>query len=139
MLRKVHVILAAVGVVVVVLEQPLNDRLPGVKPVAEKLADMVPASVPMDSEPVRGTALVGENLIVTAQLALTSSLVPQVVETKLKSVPVTELAPGGTTDMGTTPAFVSVAVAVVDWPTVTLANDGVPSVAVGAVPCVAAA
>lgn len=51
------------------------------------------------------------------QLAPAATEVPQVVETKEKSVPVTALAVGTVTDSGPTPVLVSVAVPVFEPPT----------------------
>lgn len=73
-------------------------------------------------------------MTVVVQVALAARVVPHVVETKLKSVPVTEAAVGAVTVMLDSPVLVRVAVPVVLVPTLTLPAAILPSVALGACP-----
>ncbi len=103
-------------------------------PVPDSAALTVPAAVAKDRVPERAAAAVGANFTVVVQDADAVSDVPQVVETKLKSVPATEAAVGVVTVMEAIPVFCSVLVKVLDEPTTTLPNAAVESVALGDCP-----
>ncbi len=103
-------------------------------PVPDNASVMVPAPVAMLSTPERATLLVGANFTVVAQVALAARLVPHVVDTKLKSVPVTDAAVGAVTAMLARPVLVSVAVPVVLVDTFKLPNATLLRVAVAAWP-----
>ncbi len=60
---------------------------------------------------------VGEKRTVTVQLLPAASEVPQVVDTKLKAAPVTELEVGVVNDSGPAPVLVTVEVRLVEVPT----------------------
>ncbi len=77
----------------------------------ERVTAWVPAPVVKVNEPERAPPAVAVKLSVTVQLPLTATDVPQVVETKLKSVPDTDAALGAVRLRGPTPVFVRVAVA----------------------------
>ena len=82
----------------------------------------LPTPVVTISEPLRETAPVGVNLTVTVQVAPTSSDVGQVVDTKLKSMPLTDAAVGTAMLRAAAPVFVTVAVSVGVAPTATVPN-----------------
>lgn len=85
-------------------------------PVADRLALTVPAPLVNESVPVRAVGNVGLNRTVTEQVPEAAKLVPQVVETNEKSVPVTEAAVGVVTLMAAMPVLVNVATAVLFEP-----------------------
>ena len=106
-----------------------------------RLAVSVPAPVTMLKVPVRAATAVGWNLTETVQLAPTASVAAQVVDTKLKSVPVTDDAVGIVTLKDAIPLLASVEVSVVEAPTLTMPKaiaDSCP-VRIGPVPVVAEA
>jgi hypothetical protein len=94
----------------------------------------VPAPVENDTEPLRAVAAVGWNFTETVQLAEAARDVVQVVETKLKSVPVTDAAVGTVTEIAARPVFCSVDVKVLEPATTTFPNGTADSVALGAWP-----
>lgn len=110
-----------------------NDRLAGEAtalpwmPLAARDAFWVPAPVATDSCPLRAVVDVGLKRTVTTQASPTATEVPHVVDTKLKSVPVTEPAVGAVTDSGPTPVLLRVATAVLEEPTAVAANVGMLS------------
>ena len=79
---------------------------------------------------MRAVVAVGEKRTVVVQAPEAASVVPQVVETKLKSVPVTEPATGVVMLRAPIPVLVSVATAVLFEPTVVVPKEGVVRVAV---------
>ncbi len=103
-------------------------------PVPDSAALTVPAPVANDNVPVRAAAAVGVSCTVVAQVAPAASEVPQVVETKLKSVPVTEAAVGAVSEMGARPVLVRVELLEPELPTTTLPKATAASVALGAWP-----
>ncbi len=94
----------------------------------------MPALVPIDKVPVLADVELGLNCTVTVQVPLTAIDAVQVVDTKLKPVPVTDEAVGTVTVRGPTPVLLSVAVAVLDEPTGVDAKLGAASAACGAMP-----
>ena len=99
-------------------------------PVEPSVTDCEPAPVAMTKEPVLPAVLDDANCTVTAQEAPTAMLVPQLVETKLKSLPMTEEAVGTVTLSAPMPVLLSVATAVVVEPTWVAAKVGVDRAAV---------
>ena len=131
---------AAIGATVgEVLAQLLSVNEPGSRPVADRAAALAPTSVTSERDPLRTPAAVGVKRRVIGQLAPPASEEPQVVETKLKSPPVTVVASGTVTHIGRLPELVSVAVASADWPTAVVAQLVNVRLTVGAVPWVAIA
>ena len=103
---------AAVGATVgVLLAQPVSVSAGAVSPVADSAAVRTPIEVAREKVPVRGTAAVGENATITAQLDDAARDAVHVVEVKLKSVPVTDVAVGTVNTAATLPVFVMVTVA----------------------------
>ena len=80
----------------------------------------VPAPVTIERVPLREALAAGANRTVTVQLLFAPRLLVQVVETKLKSAPVTDAAAGTETLTLLVPLLVSVAMRVADAPTATL-------------------
>lgn len=107
-------------------------RLPAEKlalpwmPVAEKLADLVPASVETLTLPLRVVTAVGLNRTTRPHEAPAARVVPQPFEARPKSAPETVGVP---TAIATPPVLVRVAVAVDEEPTRVSPNDGADSVA----------
>ena len=91
-------------------------------PVATKLVVTEPAPVAKDSEPVRAVVDVGKNCTVTVQLPDKTTLAAHVVDTRLKSVPVTDAAVGAVTLSAPMPVLRRVATAVVVEPTCVVAK-----------------
>jgi hypothetical protein len=81
-----------------------------------------PAPVLTVSVPERLANALGANFTVTLQLLPTASDVPQVVETKLKSAPLTEFAVGTVTLRAIAPSLARVALCVAPLPTPILPN-----------------
>ena len=108
-------------------------------PVPVRLTVLAPGPVLKDKLPVRVPTPVGVNRRVTVQFALAGKLDGHVVETKLKSVPVTDAALGTETEMALGQWFVNTDVPVADCPSCTLGKLGVLRSTVGATPCVALA
>lgn len=108
-----------------------SEALPSM-PVPDKVAVTVPAPVAKLSEPERAPVVLGVKRVVTVQVAPAFSDVVQVVDTKLKSEPVTDAAVGTVTLMAARPVLVSVDVAVLLEPTCVLAKDALLKVALGA-------
>jgi hypothetical protein len=112
----------AVSVLVVLRSTLPNARGDGVSvaiwvlltPVPDRLVLSLPAPVLIVNFPVRDAAAVGKNFTLTAQLDPTGREARQVVDTKLKLVPITELLAGTVTLTATAPVFASVAVSVLD-------------------------
>lgn len=103
-------------------------------PVPVSVSVMEPALVARASAPVRATLLVGANLTVVVQVLLAAKVVAHVVDTKLKSVPVVEVAVGTVTLMAANPVLVRVALAVVLVPTFRLPKATLLKVALAAWP-----
>ncbi len=116
----------------------MNVKLVGLRlpepctPVADNVADCVPALVPMFNVPVRVADAVGVNCRVTVQVAVGAKLAPQVVERNAKSVPDTEAAEGAVIVRFPIPVLLKVATAVDEALTWVLVNVGVVRVALGA-------
>jgi hypothetical protein len=89
----------------------------GAAPDALNAAVLTPAAVVTLSVPVRAVAAVGPNVTVTVQVPAAAIDVPQVVLLKLKSVPDTDALLGTVSVNATVLLLVTVAVAVVVWPT----------------------
>ena len=94
----------------------------GYWPVPLMAETTLPTPVVTTSEPLRETAAVGVNLAVTVQVAPTASDPGQVVDTKLKSVPVTDAAVGTVMLRVAAPVFVTVAGSVGLPPIATVPN-----------------
>ena len=89
-------------------------------PVPDKLEPIAPPLVLSDRVPLRRTAAVGVNFTLTVQLPPTANVLVHVVDTKLKSVPATELALGIVTLNTLAPILFNVAVSVENAPICTL-------------------
>jgi hypothetical protein len=96
--------------------------------------DLAPAPVLTVRLPVAAVVDEGLKRTVTVQVPLAAKEAPQVVETKLKLAPVTELVPGTVIDKAPIPVLVNVAVAVFDAPTAVAGKLGVLKEAPGAWP-----
>ena len=95
-------------------------------PTADKVSVKVPAPVTTARLPVRVADALGVNWTTTLQVPETATEAPQVVDTKLKSLPavlVTDADVGTVTDKAPIPVLVMVAVAVVLLPTCVVAKD----------------
>jgi hypothetical protein len=92
-------------------------------PVPDKLDVNTPAPVLTVSVPLRAVESVGKNFTTTAQLAPAASELAQVLETKLKSVPLTEADVGTVTLNEEAPLLAAVAVSVLGVLTTTVPND----------------
>lgn len=95
----------------------------GCYPPVPLIADAtLPTPVVTISEPLRETAAVGVNLTLTVQLAPAASEDGQVVETKLKSVPLTDAAVGTVMLRAAAPVLLRVAASVELAPMATVPN-----------------
>ena len=98
-------------------------------PVPVSVEVSVPAPVTMLSVPLRATPAVGWNFTLTEQFAAAASVATHVVDTKLKSVPLTEPAAGTVSVTVEAPVLVSVEVRVEEDPELTLPKATFVSVA----------
>lgn len=98
-----------------------------VSPLPLSAATRIPDAVSMATAPVRSVAAVGANRTVIVQVPLAARLAPQVVDTKLKSWPLTDVVVGGTITSGENIVLVSVALTVLFWPTGVVPNAGTVS------------
>lgn len=96
------------------------------------MVDLVPACVAMLRLPDRVAVLVGAKRTVMVQLAPAANDDAQVVETKLKSAPVTDADVGTVRVITPMPVLVSVAVVVLLPPTCVVLKTGALKVALAA-------